>query len=81
MEFTHHVYILRCSNGTWYTGCTNDLDDRLVRHSKGMVQYTSDKLPVECICAMGFQDKYKAFNFEKYLKTGSGRAFMRRHFV
>ncbi len=81
MEFSHHVYILLCSNGSHYTGCTNDLDDRFLRHSKGMVHFTHDKLPVTCVAAFGFQDKYKAFNFEKYLKTGSGRAFMKRHFI
>jgi predicted GIY-YIG superfamily endonuclease len=57
------------------------LDDRLVRHSKGQVHYTQDKLPVSCVAAFGFMDKYKAFAFEKYLKTGSGRAFMGRHLV
>lgn len=79
MEFSHWVYILRCADGSPYTGCTNDLDDRLVRHGKGMVHYTSSRLPISCIAAFGFQDKYKAFAFEKYLKTGSGRAFMSRH--
>lgn len=81
MDFTHHVYILKCSDGHYYVGCTNDLDDRFIRHSKGMVHYTKDKLPVNCVAAFGFQDKYKAFNFEKYLKSGSGRAFMKRHLV
>ncbi len=46
-----------------------------------MVHFTKDKLPVQCIAAFGFMDKYKAYAFEKYLKTGSGRAFMGRHLV
>ena len=46
------------------------------RHATGMVASTRSKLPVECIASFGFVDKYKAFNFEKYLKSGSGRAFM-----
>jgi predicted GIY-YIG superfamily endonuclease len=46
-----------------------------------MVSYTSTRLPVECIAAFGFQDKYKAFAFEKYLKSGSGRAFMNKRLV
>lgn len=81
MNFSHHVYILKCSDGHFYVGCTNDLDDRIARHLKGMVHFTKDKLPVECIAAFAFTDKYKAFAFEKYLKTGSGRAFMSRHLV
>ena len=81
MDFSHWVYILRCSDGHYYVGCTNDLDDRLRRHGAGMVHFTQDKLPVHCITAFGFTDKYKAYAFEKYLKTGSGRAFMGRHLV
>ena len=81
MDFTHHVYILRCSNGAHYTGCTSDLDERMRRHARGMVHFTKDKLPVECVAAFGFNDKYLAYSFEKYLKSGSGRAFMKRHLL
>ncbi len=48
---------------------------RLEKHKKGLVHYTKDKLPVELITYIAFKDKNKAFQFEKYLKTGSGRAF------
>ncbi len=51
------------------------------RHSKGGVSYTKSRLPFTCIASFGFVDKYKAFNFEKYLKTGSGRAFTGRHLI
>ena len=81
MRFAYHVYILRCADGHLYVGCTSDLDERVIRHSQGQVHYTRDKLPVTCIAAFGFIYKYKAFAFEKYLKTGSGRAFMGRHLV
>jgi predicted GIY-YIG superfamily endonuclease len=53
----------------------------MVRHSSGGVQYTKTRLPVECVAAFAFKDKHKAFAFEKYLKTGSGRAFMNRHLI
>ena len=75
------VYILKCSDNSTYTGCTNNLDDRLNRHSKGQVKYTSTRLPVEVIISVNFQDKYKAYEFEKYLKSGSGRAFAKRHLL
>ena len=71
----HYVYILKCSDNTHYTGCTNNLDERLERHNKGFVHYTSDKLPVILITYIAFSDKYKAFTFEKYLKSGSGISF------
>jgi predicted GIY-YIG superfamily endonuclease len=76
-----YVYILRCKNGKSYTGCTADLRERFRRHSSGTVPATKNILPVELIFYCGFQDKYKAFIFEKYLKSGSGIAFMKRHLV
>ena len=75
------VYLLKCSDGTYYTGCTSDLDERLIRHNKKEVTYTSTRLPVELITYIVFSDKYKAFNFERYLKSGSGKAFTFKRLV
>ena len=76
-----YVYLLKCKDGTVYTGCTNNIDNRLLRHQKGQVQYTSSRLPVELITYIAFSDKYKAYDFEKYLKTGSGKAFSNKRFL
>ncbi|MEQ1800200.1 MAG: GIY-YIG nuclease family protein, partial [Lacibacter sp.] len=76
-----HVYILLCSNGDYYKGCTNNIEDRFNRHQKGWVDATKNLLPVELITYITFTDKYKAFEFEKYLKNGSGRAFLKKHLV
>lgn len=67
------VYILKCSDNSYYVGCTNDISDQISRHQKGKVSYTSKRLPV--VHQSIFADKYKAFEFEIYLKTASGRAF------
>jgi putative endonuclease len=75
-----YVYILKCSNGELYTGCTNNLEDRIKRHNMGQVIATKYKLPVALVTYIAFTDKYKAYDFEKYLKKGSGRAFSKRHF-
>jgi putative endonuclease len=75
------VYILQCSDKTYYTGCTSDLEDRLIRHGKGEITYTSTRLPVQLITYIAFTDKYKAYNFEKYLKSGSGKAFSQKRFI
>ncbi len=40
------VYIVRCVDGTLYTGCTNNLSRRLLRHGAGQVKYTRGRLPV-----------------------------------
>jgi putative endonuclease len=74
-----YVYILKCSNGMPYTGCTNNLEERINRHNAALVLATKNYLPVELVTFIAFTNKYKAFDFEKYLKQGSGRAFSKRH--
>ena len=77
----YFVYILECSDKNLYTGCTENLDERLERHRKGYVPATVTRLPVRIIAYTAFEDKYKAFEFEKYLKSGSGRAFLKKHLI
>ncbi|MEP7162681.1 MAG: GIY-YIG nuclease family protein [Candidatus Moraniibacteriota bacterium] len=76
----YYVYSLKCKDG-YYIGCTDNLKERLERHQNGHVPATKNRLPIvlEFYCAIG--DKYKAFEFERYLKSGSGRAFTRKHFL
>ena len=74
-----YVYLLKCSDNTIYTGHTVDLEERIKRHNKGENTYTKYRLPVKLIFYTGFSDKYKAIAFEIYLKSGSGRAFAKRH--
>lgn len=76
-----YVYILMCNDGSPNTGCTEDLEARLERHSKGYVPATKQRLPIKLISYCAFHDKYKAFEFEKYLKSGSGRAFMQKRLL
>lgn len=75
----YYVYILICSDGLSYTGCTDNLKDRIDRHQKGNVPATKDRLPIKLTAYFVFSNKYTAFNFEKYLKSGSGRAFLKKH--
>ncbi len=75
----HYVYNLKCKDG-FYIGCTNDLKDRIDRHQKGHVPATKERRPIELLNYVAFKDQYKAFEFEKYLKSGSGRAFINKHF-
>ena len=78
MEF---VYILKCADGTYYTGHTANLDERLRRHNKGENTYTKARLPIQLVTFIAFSDKYKAFAFEKYLKSGSGKAFCQKRLI
>ncbi|MCE7994485.1 MAG: GIY-YIG nuclease family protein [Roseivirga sp.] len=77
----HTVYILKCADGSHYVGCTSYLDERLIRHNRGEVHHTKSRLPLEVVTTINFPDKYKAFAFEKYLKSGSGRTFMYKRLV
>lgn len=77
----HYVYLLKCADRSIYTGCTNNLTNRLSRHRKSQVHYTADKLPVELMTYICFQEKYKAYQFEKYLKSGSGIAFRNKRLI
>ena len=76
----YYIYSLKCRDG-YYVGCTDDVDDRVDRHQKGHVPATANRLPVTLEFYFALNDKYKAFAFEKYLKSGSGRAFIKRHFL
>ena len=77
----HYVYLLECGDGSIYVGCTADIVERFSRHCKGNVLSTCSRLPVKLIMYHVFNDKYLAFRFEKYLKSGSGRAFAKRHLI
>jgi len=75
----YFVYILKLFNNKTYIGCTNELKDRVKRHNTRRVNATKYFTPVKLISYFAFSNKYTAFNFEKYLKSGSGRAFVKKH--
>ena len=77
----HTVYILECRDKSHYVGSTSNLENRLVRHNRGEVHYTKSRLPVKFLTSINFPDRVKAYEFEKYLKSGSGRAFMNKRLV
>jgi len=81
MENFHYVYILKCADEKYYTSCTSDLEDRLACQQRGSVPATKDRRPVALVTFIAFTDKYKAFEYEKYLKPGSGRAVMKKRLV
>lgn len=81
MELPYAVYILKCNNNTYYTGFTTNIENRLKAHRNKEVHYTKDKLPFVLVHLSLFDDKQKAYDFERYLKTGSGKAFRNKRFV
>ncbi len=63
-----------------YIGFTTDISKRLDYHNDGRVPHTSQYKPWNLLTYFAFQDKQKAIEFERYLKSGSGRAFAKKHF-
>ncbi len=78
----HYVYLLRSINHPEqkYVGITQDLKKRHADHNSGFSKHTAKYMPWELVTNHAFKDKYKAYAFEKYLKTGSGAAFASKRF-
>ena len=78
----HYVYILKSEVAPerHYIGMTSDLTQRLAAHNSGKVSHTSKFKPWTIENAVAFRHATKASAFERYLKSGSGREFARRHF-
>ena len=77
-----YVYLLRSRSNSSkvYTGLTDEPARRLEEHNSGKSPFTSRDVPWEIETLIGFKDAHRAAAFERYLKTGSGIAFARRHF-
>jgi putative endonuclease len=77
-RFTY-VYILQSEAhlNRFYTGCTRDLRDRVVCHNRGQVRHVSKWRPWRIKTYIDFSDPRRAKEFERYLKSASGRAFLK----
>lgn len=77
------VYIVRSDTDPkrHYVGITSDISDRLDWHNHGPCGHTIQNRPWSLVVSMEFPTEKDAVRFEKYLKSGSGRAFAKRHFV
>ena len=69
----YYVYILRCTDNSYYTGVTNDLETRFLYHQMGYDPnaYTYNRRPVEIVYYTEFDDINQAIAFEKQLKGWS----------
>ncbi len=75
-----YIYLIRSLSfpDQVYIGITEGLEDRLVVHNSGGSPHTAKYKPWEVVVSMSFKDEAKARRFEKYLKSGSGRAFAKK---
>ena len=68
----YYVYILRCADGSYYTGLTEDLEIRLAQHQMGELPgYTQNRRPVELVFSDEFPSLDDAINRERQLKGWS----------
>jgi predicted GIY-YIG superfamily endonuclease len=76
------VYVLRNSdqNPKFYVGLSSDVDARVADHNRGHCPHTASRRPWQLHVVIEFSDEQRAIRFERYLKSGSGRAFAKRHF-
>ncbi len=64
-----YVYILRCRNGAYYVGHTDNIEKRLCEHAEGKASvYTAALLPVQLVFLEEFSTRTEAFNAEHKLK-------------
>ena len=75
------VYVLKNADDPprYYTGLTANLGARLEAHNAGRCAHTAKHRPWSVAVLLKFADETRALKFEKYLKSGSGVEFARRH--
>jgi len=76
----HYVYILRSETDEdrYYTGLTDDLRKRLETHNAGRVPHTAKWKPWHRKTYVAFSNRTRAADFEQYLKSSPGRAFVKK---
>lgn len=69
MENINYTYIIQCSDGTFYTGWTNDIKRRIEEHNSGRgAKYTRPRLPVDLVYYETFPSKQEAMKREYAIK-------------
>ena len=78
-----YVYLIQSINNPEkiYVGYTDDIKQRLQTHNNGQSPHTAKYKPWRLMTCLAFDNQAKAFAFEKYLKSGSGRAFINKHLI
>jgi predicted GIY-YIG superfamily endonuclease len=79
----YYVYLIRSVKHpqTVYVGYTTNVKDRLKTHNSGGSIHTRKDKPWELVVCTLFKDRNSAKQFEKYLKSQSGRAFIKKRFL
>ena len=82
MDNKFYVYIIESEvNRSIYIGMTKNLTHRIYEHNNELSGFTKSKAPWKLLWYCVFDNEKNAILFEKYLKTGSGRAFIRKRII
>lgn len=74
------IYVLKCSDGSFYKGQTNDFPRRIIEHKSGKVSWTAKNLPIEVLHWEVYPTREEAVKREDYLKSGRGREWLQKGF-
>ena len=78
-----YVYLIESVyyQGHLYVGLTAELKERFAHHNEGKSPHTRKFKPWNLVAYTAFADPRTAAAYEKYLKSGSGKTFLKRHFL
>lgn len=75
----HYVYVLKSKkDGCLYVGCTSDKEKRLAYHNAGFVRSTKSRKPFIMVYYEEYEDKYVAFERERFYKTAVGKRELKK---
>ncbi|MFA4941862.1 MAG: GIY-YIG nuclease family protein [Patescibacteria group bacterium] len=79
----YYVYIIQSVQFSkcFYTGFTGNVNNRIDDHNRGKSSHTSKFKPWKLLYFCAFNNKKRALDFEKYLKSSSGIAFRNKHLI
>jgi predicted GIY-YIG superfamily endonuclease len=76
---TYWVYILKCSDGSYYTGSTSDIEKRISEHQQGTIKgYTKNRRPVKLIFSDYFEDAYDAHKLAECKNDSHSKNYIRK---
>jgi putative endonuclease len=75
----HYTYVLLSKRDErFYTGCTDDLQKRVLEHKAGRVRSTAHRVALELLFYEACPNRDDALRRERFLKTGQGKRFLKR---
>jgi putative endonuclease len=78
MQYFYVYVLLSGADNLFYTGYTKNLISRMKEHQSGNVKSTAHRLPLQLIYWEGCLNQQDATRREKYLKSGSGKIYLRK---